>query len=312
MKETLLKFLCCPECERDLILFTFHEDCEEIIGGYLRCLLCTTDWLIIDGIPRFVSNDYIKNLDSFQAFLKKYATKLGAADYSINNGGGEKDSALKELKNKTSNYFGYEWDYFKDWGWIKGEDITEEEKKYDYRGGLISNTESAFKKKCMLDAGDLEKKKLVLDAGCGNGRFTNQASKYGAEVIGVDLGYGVESAYEHLKNSKNVHIIQGDLFYLPFKKNIFDIIFSNGVLMHTGDAKKAFCSITKHIKPGGIFVSHLYPAFHFQDSLALECSSERQRFHRLTCWWTRSPSLSPSSTSTESWLLRPSLTGYGA
>jgi len=110
----------------------------------------------------------------------------------------------------------------------------------------------------MLNSDEIAHGKLVLDAGCGNGRYTNQAAKYGVEVIGVDLGYGIKSAYKHLKDNERVHIVQGDLFNLPFKKEIFDTVFSNGVLMHTGNAKKAFYSICKHVKRDGIFVSHLY------------------------------------------------------
>lgn len=95
----------------------------------------------------------------------------------------------------------------------------------DFYGGLISSTERAFKNKCLLEPNDISADKLILDAGCGNGRYTNQAAKHGAEVIGVDLDYGIKSAYEHLKDNYKVHIIQGDLFNLPFKKEIFDTVF---------------------------------------------------------------------------------------
>lgn len=258
MKINLLKYLCCPVCEENLTSSHYLQIGKEIVDGFLRCSKCKEMWLIIDGIPRFIGHHFLNSLASYNSFLRKYKTNLSSNGYKIKGGDGPENSKLEDLKEKTSSYFGYEWNYFKDWGWIDDKDVTEEERKYDYRGGLISNTEAAFKGKCMLDHIDLVEGKVVLDAGCGNGRYTNQAAKYGAVVIGVDLGYGVESAYEHLKTSENVHIIQGDLFALPFKRNIFDSAFSNGVLMHTGNAKKAFCSITKHIKQEGFFVAHLY------------------------------------------------------
>lgn len=40
--------------------------------------------------------------------------------------------------------------------------------------------------------------KLVLDAGCGMGRFAEVASRYGARVVGVDLSRAVESAHRNL------------------------------------------------------------------------------------------------------------------
>lgn len=147
---------------------------------------------------------------------------------------------------------------FINWGWIKEDEIPRKDRiKYD--GGFISNTVSAFETKSLMNDDDLANGKLILDAGCGNGRFSNQAAKYGAEVIGVDIGTGaVEAAYENTREKDNIHIIQGDLFKLPFKKNIFDTAFSIGVLMHTGDAYRAFKSIVSHIKAGGIFTTHLY------------------------------------------------------
>lgn len=257
MKIDLLNYLCCPHCQVDLMLSSYNKKGAEIIDGHFKCTTCKKIWLIINGIPRFVDKNLTEIIYLYQSFLKKYKSELERVGWITKNSDAE-NADLDEIKEKISDYFGYEWKYFKNWGWINDNDVSEEEKKYNYLGGLISNTESAFKKKCMLDNVDLKIGKLVLDAGCGNGRYTNQAAKYGAVVIGIDLGYGVESAYDHLKNLNNVHIAQGDLFALPFKKKIFDSIFSNGVLMHTGDAKKAFLLIAKHIKQGGIFVVHLY------------------------------------------------------
>ncbi|OGV49409.1 MAG: hypothetical protein A2X49_00600 [Lentisphaerae bacterium GWF2_52_8] len=56
----------------------------------------------------------------------------------------------------------------------------------------------------------------------------------------------------------NVHIVKGNLFSLPFPEKLFDRIFSIGVLMHTGDAEKAFKSIRKALAPEGLFVAHVY------------------------------------------------------
>ena len=98
----------------------------------------------------------------------------------------------------------------------------------------------------------------VLDAGCGNGRYTYWAAKYGGTVIGVDLGDGVESARKNTRNLPDVQIVQGDLFHLPFRDETFDIAFSIGVLMHTGNARAATEQLTKKLKPGGSLSVRLY------------------------------------------------------
>jgi 2-polyprenyl-3-methyl-5-hydroxy-6-metoxy-1,4-benzoquinol methylase len=70
------------------------------------------------------------------------------------------------------------------------------------------------------------------------GRHTKLAAEWGAkEVVGIDLGDGVESAFAATRNSTNAHIVQCDIFKLPFKKS-FDYAFSIGVLHHTPNPKK--------------------------------------------------------------------------
>jgi len=87
----------------------------------------------------------------------------------------------------------------------------------------------------------------VLDVGCGAGRFTEIVSKYGGDVIGIDLSYSVDVALENLGIKTGINFIQADIFNLPFEKGIFDIIFSIGVLHHTPDTRKAFLSLVPHL-----------------------------------------------------------------
>jgi SAM-dependent methyltransferase len=93
--------------------------------------------------------------------------------------------------------------------------------------------------------------KLILDAGCGTGRFCKTVADFGADqVIGVDLSDSVEVAYQGLKHYPNIHIVQADLFKLPLKP-AFDYVFSVGVLHHTLDPRKSFRAITQLLKPKG-------------------------------------------------------------
>lgn len=105
------------------------------------------------------------------------------------------------------------------------------------------------------------KGKLVLDVGCGTGRFAEVAVKYGAEVICVDLSYAVDSAYKNIGRLSNVNIIQADIFKLPLKPAVFDLVYSFGVLHHTPDAKAAFDSIVQFVKPSGKLSIFVYSSY---------------------------------------------------
>ena len=58
----------------------------------------------------------------------------------------------------------------------------------------------------------------VLDAGSGAGRFAEVALQAGAEVIALDYSRAVDACYANLKHYPNLHVVQGDIYALPFPK----------------------------------------------------------------------------------------------
>jgi len=101
--------------------------------------------------------------------------------------------------------------------------------------------------------------KKVLDIGCGTGANGAVMAEWGArEVFCVDLSSAVESAYANTRHLNNVHVIQADLFKLPFRHESFDILYSIGVLHHTPDTAKAFLSLVPFLKENGIISIWVY------------------------------------------------------
>ncbi len=138
--------------------------------------------------------------------------------------------------DKYVGNFSFEWNKYK---------ITQFD---SYTGN--KETEKTFENKIGFDLSRI-KGKSVLDVGCGSGRFLELFKESGANIVGIDLSYAVDSANDNLGLNKNVNIIQADVFNLPFKDETFDFIYSIGVLHHTIDTEKAFKCLPRVLKYGG-------------------------------------------------------------
>ncbi len=223
MNHKLLVYLQCPFCNGNL---SFTESHANTTNGKLECASCNKTFDVKNDIPRFASLV-------------------------------ESNDPLKEIKQHTQKNFGFEWQYYNKHGFEQHDNRTQK----DIERTLRIEKESFFTK-ALFENDEEFKDKLVLDAGCGNGRYIYQATQLGAEVIGIDIS-SADVANNNLKDKHNVHIIQGDLHNLPFKDELFDRIFSIGVLMHTGDAEKAFYSLCKKLKRNGIISIHVYKKGNF-------------------------------------------------
>lgn len=204
-------------------------------------------WWIAGGIPRLLPAEMYRNAE----LEERYRTDI-AALYLQPPARGPRAGRLWRVQAKTIDRFGAEWLRFRDWGFHPEPPDGD---ALEYRGGLWANTQSAFASKTFL--GGRVRGALCLDAGCGNGRFTAAALAEGArEVVAVDIGWGVEAAHERFKNDPRVHVVQASLFDLPLAG--IEAAFSIGVLMHTGDAAKAFARIAAAVAPGGFFAVRVY------------------------------------------------------
>jgi SAM-dependent methyltransferase len=127
--------------------------------------------------------------------------------------------------------------------------------QYDgYSGANISETrffeETKWSRK--LDG------QVILEAGSGSGRFTEQAASTGAMVVSMDLSDAVDVNYASNGRKGNVLIVQGDIYKMPFRENFFDKLFCFGVLQHTPNVEQAFMTLTHYLKSGGSLAIDVY------------------------------------------------------
>jgi len=140
-----------------------------------------------------------------------------------------------EISNYANN-FGMQWNHFK------------KTQLDSFSGTTISK--DRFWKSTGWKAEEM-KNKLVLDVGCGSGRFAEIALQTGAIVFALDYSTAVDAIKDNFSGFENLHLIQGDIYALPFNLESFDYVYSLGVLQHTPNVEKAFKSLPPVLKFGG-------------------------------------------------------------
>src|SRR6266478_4538091 len=100
--------------------------------------------------------------------------------------------------------------------------------------------------------------KWILDAGCGAGRFLDVASNNDCEVVGIDISNATDAARSTLVERKNVHLVQGSIYEMPFRQHAFDGCYSIGVIQHTPEPLRSVAALPRMIKAGGRIAVTIY------------------------------------------------------
>lgn len=218
-----------------------YADCSsctsiEISEGLLKCQ-CGGMFPIVDSIPRLLPDA----LGEHRPFASEHGLNISTKPQAADEWG----------VSKTRRSFSFEWDQYR-YGNLTWESTLEERKRH-------------FLKYLRISPESL-RGKLVLDAGCGNGTLSAAICDLGVEVVGIDLSNSVERA-EKLKGSfvdsarlSFIHFVQGSVTHPPFRAGSFDIVYSDGVLHHTPDTKRAFLALVPLLKNGGKYFVWLYRA----------------------------------------------------
>lgn len=107
--------------------------------------------------------------------------------------------------------------------------------------------------------------KTFIDIGSGSGLFSLAARRLDAKVTSFDYDKSSVESTEILKNKyfpndSNWEVKQGSVLDKPFLDSMgkFDIVYSWGVLHHTGSMWEAIGNAAEMVKPGGVFFIALY------------------------------------------------------
>lgn len=93
--------------------------------------------------------------------------------------------------------------------------------------------------------------KLVLEAGCGPGKYTEILLSAGARVVSFDLTTAVKVNWEQNRIKGSLSCFQGDIYNAPLREQTFDYVFCYGVLQHCPDPDAAYRNLFRLLKPGG-------------------------------------------------------------
>jgi SAM-dependent methyltransferase len=223
MKPRLLDWLACPACAGTFDVTAFEKNGEEVVEGLLTCA-CGAVFPIVTGIPRLLDEAF----DLFPDFAARHRDRLPPSRRTA-----AANAAVESIR-RTRESFGYQWTEFS-------------EMAIDFRQNFLEYIDPVQP--------EFFRGKLGLDAGCGFGRHIFNAAKFGAEMVGVDVSAAIDSTRKNTEHLPNVHLVQADLYRLPFRRGVFDFAYSIGVLHHLPDPEKGFQQLVSLVRPGGsVFV----------------------------------------------------------
>lgn len=187
-----------------------------------------------DPIPEFV--EHIKNATAFLKATKNAGICLNLFPANATSG----ELSNKEFEDEVSGLFSDVWVDMSD-------DIYFDETYNFTKIRLEKNN---------VDPHAFFGNKVILDAGCGSGKFSAAIANFGAKkVIGVDLGKkGLEFAKTQAAKvpyGSKLEYVNASLLDIPLEDGSVDMVWSNGVIHHTTNYEECIAEFSRVTKPGG-------------------------------------------------------------
>ena len=148
---------------------------KEKLIDLLACPICGGD-ISLASASKYEEKEIIEGVLTCGKCTREYKVVRGVPRFA-------ELEKVESDKAETAANFGWQWTHF-----------TQEDEKYaeQFLGWLQPVKPEFFKDK------------IVLEGGCGKGRHTKLAAEWGAkDVVGIDLGDGVESAFQLTRDLPN-------------------------------------------------------------------------------------------------------------
>ncbi len=92
----------------------------------------------------------------------------------------------------------------------------------------------------------------VLEIGCGTGVMAERINALpGVTLVAIDYS----ERFVELTAARGVDARQGDICYLPFEDDTFDVVYAGWMLYHVRDLDRALAEVRRVLRPGGTFVA---------------------------------------------------------
>ncbi len=246
MQESHLELLRCPVTRSHLRLHVISRTTrkyktQEIAVIREAILFADEDWFypVVDGIPRLLVESFADHALFFQQHLPDYDNRRQLLE--------SKYPALiryvLKKNNRTKRSFSLEWSLFD----------YEKTKTWDAdQTGMLQR----FLDETNETAESL-RGKMILDAGCGNGKLDDLVAACGARIVAMDFSNSIERAYGQ-GTHESVFYIQGDVQFPPVAFGRFDIVHCSGVLICTNNTELSFSCLEPCVRIGGKYSVWLY------------------------------------------------------
>lgn len=188
-----------------------------------ECCVCGDEWVVSGELVSAHSRYPI--VDGIPRLLPEAAVEAVASD---------------AMSAKIQETFGYEWEHF---------------------DAMLPEYEAAVRTYFKPVPDQLLEGALVLDAGCGMGRWARYVGEQPIRrLYAIDFSRAIDRAATTLRGWDNTHCIQADIRHLPFRPQTFDFIYSLGVLHHLVNPDEGMGSLVGRLKSDGALLVYLYYA----------------------------------------------------
>jgi ubiquinone/menaquinone biosynthesis C-methylase UbiE/ribosomal protein S27AE len=217
-----------------------HEAVVE--NGVIECGECGAEYPVIRSVPRLLDGDLLADCMAFYSDMVSAQPRLKAFYHKTIGSGrprGGTHNKEEKLKARTQKTFSYEWNTWK----------TMPEFAMNHFLEVVRVPEEFF-------AG-----KSGWDPAVGIGKdLINALKAVGPDgfMLGSDLSYAVDVAYDRCREYPNALIVQADLYSSFVEDESLDFAYMIGLIQHLTDPGKGIEQVYGKVAGGGYFVGTVY------------------------------------------------------